>query len=127
MLLFKRCVLAVQAISDIRGLEKVTGVRSAPSHYACFWCWHRGHKPSAVKADGKRVALKTIYPGHYTMLPEDDPMRAPLALLNRNPKLPSAGAQDPASQMVPSIRDNEQLKRGKLKRGNTGFQLPSHT
>jgi hypothetical protein len=62
-------VKLVQALSDIRGIDKLLALTSSPSMHPCFFCWIKGFHNGS----------KMIYPGHYTMLPPKHPLRDVLA------------------------------------------------
>lgn len=91
--------LPVQAISDMRGMEKLLGISSTPAEYGCFECWKRGV-----------TITKMCYCQHQAFLPLGHPLRRILSGLN-NPK---KERRDLNSIMVPTPRTQEQVKQGKV-------------
>jgi Transposase family tnp2 len=57
----------VHAISDLRGLQKITNMKSSPATYSCYCCWLKGHK---IASKGK-----TIYPGNWRFLDDNHWLR----------------------------------------------------
>ena len=103
----------VQAISDIRGEEKVLLVKSTPAFYGCFYCWIKGF----------HVCRKTVYCGHHTALPLDHPLRAPLAELSQ---INGHGkGREVMSTLVPAPRTHHQLTEG-TGFGDLGNALPKY-
>lgn len=66
-------------LSDLRGLQSLLKCGGTPSKCGCLKCWFA----SIGKAD--RIG-KTIYNGHYVLLPQGHPLRAPLSELHSIPK-----------------------------------------
>eukprot|EP00775_Hariotina_reticulata_P000311 gene312-523_t len=110
--MFTCYVKLVQAISDIRGIEKILKFPSTPAVFACFFCWLRG----------LRACNKTVYLGHHVMLPTNHPLRATLAALLekhaahcpgcKSRRCPGQHAKAADSVAAPSARTHEQLKLG---------------
>ena len=104
------CLL--QAVSDIRGLEKILEVSSAPALRGCFYCWLLGFT----------TCNKTVYCGHHTFLPSDHPLRKlgastmakRVAALEETRRSGAAGveAQPHNSSLVPAPRTARQLRQG---------------
>lgn len=86
----------MQAVSDIRGMEKLLLVSSTPATFACFFCWMQGF----------RACNKTVYCGHYTLLPRGHPLRQVLVNLNNPGRL----KRDANSVLAPAPRTNTQLR-----------------
>jgi hypothetical protein len=100
------CLVIVPVISDLRGLEMILDVPSAPARHACFYCW----------INGFRACNKTIYCGHHALLPPNHPLRPILAALmdKHVAATPSQGAEAvPANNtQPPPPRTSAHLKQG---------------
>jgi hypothetical protein len=98
-----------QVISDIRGLDKILKVPSAPAYFGCHFCWIHGFK----------ACKKTTYCGHHTSLPATHPLRQELAdlLAKKVAATPTKDVNLPleaSSSLVPAPRTSQHLQEGEI-------------
>ena len=62
-------------VSDLRGLQSLLDCGGSPCTYGCLKCW--------LKSIGQANRVgKMVYNGHFVLLPQGHPLRAPLSQLH---------------------------------------------
>jgi len=67
-------------LSDLRGLQAFMQNGGTPSCYGCLKCWLLHLGKCGVDRKGK-----TVYSGHFSLLPQSHPLRSPLSKIHLPP------------------------------------------